>query len=212
MLNWLDNFWHRVAGTVGGGISTAVHWAMHALASVVFSVFSNVKKAWAYAVGGITALHRTLDNFGKSVLQFADWLWHVAIPAILRWVRKELASLAADLAKLRQWALLEFAKIILALQKAVRDLTSWVIRDIYDPLKRYADQIWSDLKKWGYTAWWYITHPLALAEVLIAPLVITLEKYAWSIARQLGTFTLALIAGNLPKLIALVEDIITAVF
>lgn len=212
MLNWLDHFFGRVGSAIGTEVAKAVHWALHALASVVFAVFANVKKAWAYAVTAFDSFLHSAEAFASSVYRWMAWIWKVEIPKILRWAAKELALLAADLAKLRNWAILELAKLLLWAKAQFLAVYRWVIRTVYDPLKRYADLIWTDLLKWGYTAWTYITHPYMLAELLIMPLVDTLEKYAWQVAGKLGTFVLALVTKNIKRLLTLAEDIITAVF
>lgn len=212
MLNWLDNFFHRVTGTIGSGVSAAVHWALHGLASVVFAVFANVKKAWAVTLGAMAALHRALDLFGAAVVTWMHWLWKVEIPRILRWAAKELALLAADLAKLRDWAVSELHKLTAWITAELHAVYQWVIRDVLTPLTNTIKTVYQDLIKWGYYAYEYITHPDKLAELLIMPIVSKLEKYAWVIAKQLGTFILALISANIGKIAQLAEDIITAVF
>lgn len=212
MLNWLDNLFHRARGVIGGAVSDAIHWAVRGLAAVVFAVFGAVKKAWAVTAGAMADLHKALDVFGASVVRWAAWLWRVEIPRILRWAQHELARLAADLARLRDWAIVQLARLTLWVTHQITAVYQWVLRDVYDPLSRAIARTYQDLLKWGYYSYQYITHPERLAELLIMPLVVTFEKYAWQIARQLGTFTLALITANLPKVLALAEDIITAVF
>ncbi len=212
MLGWLDRFFHSVTGTVGSAVSAVVHYAVHALAAVVFAVFGLVRGAWEWCLSGMVELHTALDDFTKAVVDFAKWLATVALPALRKWAAAALALLAHDLSLLRTWALEQFAKVALAIDRAYRDAVTWVTVHVYDPLKKYADLIAADLRKWGYTAWYYITHPAMLAELLLVPLVTTFEKYAWAIGKMLGQFLLALIAQNIPKLLTLIEDIITAVF
>jgi hypothetical protein len=71
------------------------------------------------------------------------------------------------------------------------------------------------IKHWiphyAYQAWWYATHPDALASILLWHIIKYLEKYAWTAARYLGQFALALVLHNARRLAALIEEILTAV-
>jgi hypothetical protein len=212
MLNWLDRFFGKVSGAIGAEISKAVHWAFHALASVVFAVFGLVGKAWALFVRGVHDFMAAIDKLGAEIIAFASWLVHVEIPAILRWAGAELAKLSSALANIYDWAVKAIADVIRRIEAAISDVTKWVLRNVWDPLKAYADKIYNDLLKWGFYAYNVLTHPQALADSLLLFLVNSLERAAWDIGQKLGTFLLALISANIKKLLILIEDIVTAVF
>jgi phage-related protein len=212
MLNWLDSFFNNVSGSIGALVSKAVHWAIHALASVVFAVFKLVGKAWNTFVSAVKSFHNALDRWAAGVIDWVTWLVKVEIPAILRWAEAELAKLSATLAQLYDRVTAAIADLIGRIESAVKSVTDWVIAEIWDPLKKYADAIYNDLLKWGFYAYTVLTHLDSLADAMIMYIVASLEKYAWQIAGNLGTFMLALIYKNLARLITLAEDIITAVF
>lgn len=212
MLSWLARFWTGVSGTVGNAVSTAAHWAMHALAAVVFSVFRLVGGAWRTLVQSFGWLHAALDHFGLQVWHFATYVVRVLIPRVVRWAAAELARLGLGLYHLAQAVGREVAALYRAIARAVADVTRWAIRTIYDPLKSYADLIWHDLKAWGYTAWWWITHLDKLADAMIIHIANSIEKHAWQLARMLGTFFISLIIANLNRFVLLIEDIVNAVF
>lgn len=67
------------------------------------------------------------------------------------------------------------------------------------------------IPKYAITAWWWVTHPAALAEQLGLYLVAWLEREAWTIAPYLGKFLLALLVHNIPRVAKLAEDVIAAV-
>jgi len=97
------------------------------------------------------------------------------------------------------------------LHRTFNDVTGWVVRDIWGPLKRFLDMTWCDLLKWGYTAWYYITHPDKLAALIFWYIVSLLEVNAWEAAKLLGTFVTALFLHNIRRVALLLEDIISAV-
>lgn len=64
---------------------------------------------------------------------------------------------------------------------------------------------------YAFTAWWWVTHPEQFTSVLFWWLVHWLERRAWTAARYLGGFFLALIIHHVRHVLALAEDVITAV-
>jgi hypothetical protein len=211
VLGWLDRFWHSVTGTVGQAVSDAAHWALHALASVVFGVFRTVGSAWSKFTDSLADFHNAIDAFGKAVWNFGAYVLHHVIPSLLKWAEKELSKLASALAKLYNYVVRELDAVYKWIKHEVDTVTSWVVRDIWDPLKKYADTIYRDLIKWGYYAYKWLTNLPALAEAMIFHIVTSLERNAWKIAKGLGQFALALVMSNLKTFILLIEDIITAV-
>lgn len=211
MLSWLDRFFTSAAATIGQAVADAVHWAVHALASVVFAVFGLVGNAWAALARAVTVFHAALDSFATAVLNFAGYVVHVLVPSVIRWAAAGLARLEAALAGLYDWAARQLAALAARITDAVAAVARWVITAVWDPLKSYADKIWNDLLTWGFYAYQVLTHLPALADALLLHLVASLERNAWTVARMLGTFTLSLILGNVRALVQVAEDIITAV-
>jgi hypothetical protein len=67
------------------------------------------------------------------------------------------------------------------------------------------------IPNWAWKAWWYITHPGALAKLLLWPLLGELESVAFTAAGYLGEFAVHLVMRNLRKLLHLAEAILAAV-
>lgn len=67
------------------------------------------------------------------------------------------------------------------------------------------------LPRFAITAWWWVTHPDRLAEVLFWWIIRYLEKYAWQAAEHLGEFFTALWLRNLRRTLHLAETILAAV-
>lgn len=211
MLTWLDNFWNRVTGSVGNAVSSAVHWAEHAIASVVLSVFNLVGKAWAKMYQGAHDLGEAIYKFGLEAYSFAVYVVKVLVPRVVKWAEAQLAKLSADLARVYHDFLAFTDWVKARFVQAYHDIEGWAVREIWDPLVRLTDWLKANLIKWGYTAWWYITHLPQLAEALIYHLAVSLENHAWELAGILGKFFLSLIVRNLKPFMLLIEDIISAV-
>lgn len=212
MLSWLDNFWHSAAGYAGQQVANAVHWAMHGITGVILSVFGLVRGAWSRLAGAARGAWSTVTDLAQAVWQKFAYLLRVVIPGVLRWAGAQLARLSAFALSVWKALLRDVASLTARIIAAAASITRWVIRTVWAPLAARAEQIWRDLLKWGYLAWWYITHPDKLAALLLMFLVVQLEAQAWQVARLLGTFTLALIRANLRRIALLAEEIITAVF
>jgi hypothetical protein len=66
------------------------------------------------------------------------------------------------------------------------------------------------IPNWAWKAWWYISHPGALAHLLFWWLVHELEGQAFAVVQYLGEFTVHLVMRNLRKLLHLAEAILAA--
>lgn len=64
---------------------------------------------------------------------------------------------------------------------------------------------------WAYKAWWWVTHPAALAAMLLWHLVAALERNAFAAAQHLAEFALHLVLHNLRRLLHLAEAVLVAV-
>lgn len=64
---------------------------------------------------------------------------------------------------------------------------------------------------YAFTAWWWVTHPEQFTSVLFWWLIRWLERRAWTAARYLGGFLMALLIHNVRHVLALAEDVVDAV-
>jgi hypothetical protein len=212
MLAWLDKFFSGVASTIGQPISNAIHWAVHALAAVIFGVFGLVGKAWSGLVDGVRKFHAALDDYAAEIIKFATWVTRTAIPAIYKWATGELAKLSVALAGLGHDLTTLSVSLLARITSAIAGVTDWVITTVYDPLSAAVKLVAANLLKWGFTAYQYITHPQTLADLLIMPLITSLQNNAYAIARLIGDFIVTALRANAVKIAKLLEDIVTDVF
>jgi hypothetical protein len=210
MLSWIAGFVSRWAGGIDQGIRDLVHWTVHALASVVYTVFGHVGTAWRDMWRAASWLETAAGRWAGQVF---GHLWAI--------VKRDLPWLAAAITLARQlairlyntvvtwaWRLIRAAEALAV--RLVNDVRQWAYRDIWLPLLQLARDARRDLARWAWPAFWYITHPAALAGLLGDALVDWLEVNSWRVAQRLGTFTLHLLLANARRVAHLAEDIITA--
>lgn len=211
MLGWLDRFWNNVTGSVGNAIANAVHWAMHALASVVFAVFRLVGAAWLDYWSAARSAWGAVGSLGKALWDAWAYLLRHLIPTLTRWIESLWARLVSFIHTVYKDLQAAAAFLQHLIASTARAIYKWALTSIWKPLHDFAAMLWDNLKKWGFTAWWWITHLPSLAEAMIMHIVTSIERHAWEIAGMLGKFFLSLIVRNLKRFATLLEDIITAV-
>jgi len=211
VISWLTGWVSRFIGIVGQATVDLVHWAVHALASVVETIFGDVGRAWLTMWHGIAAIERACWEFGAAV-------FGLAVKVLRYWVPRLLHDLAAAVVSLWHgidWVWSHAVRLVNDLRrlawKWILDLWHMVLRDVWKPLKDFADHLYKLIKDWAYVAWWWITHLDRLAEAMIFHLAASLEKHAWELAALLGRFVTALILHNARRIVTLVEQIMAAV-
>lgn len=211
MLNWIKGFVGRWAGAVDQAVRDLVHWTVHALASVMYAVFGLVGRAWHNVFAAANWLREQADHLGREVF---TTLWSI-IKRDLPWLASALVAVRNFALRLYHtllaWAWREIQAAEQLARRLVDDLRQWAYRDIWLPLLHLAADARRDIQRWAWPAFWYITHPDALAGLIGDALVSWLEANAWRVGRRLGTFLLALLVHNLRQVLALVEDVLSAV-
>lgn len=212
MFDWITHWFINWGPLVERKIIDMVHWAIHAVASVLIAVFSHVLGAWKWFYSAVIFLAYEEIHFAEDVYNFGRRVVAVYLPRLSHWalgwiqfLRRLIVAVYDTLTRALDTLRRLTYSLILALWRNV-------LKYVWDPLKRYADLIWHDLLKWGYVAWWWITHPEELAEFLFWHVISALERHAWDAGKRLGTFGLALVRSNLHRFLILAEDIISAVF
>src|SRR5713101_1140144 len=210
MLGWIAGYVRRWAGIVEAHVVDLVHWGLHAVAGVVYTVFAHVRAAWHEVVAGARAVEDATRAFADSVWRMGVRIIRHVLPALARWAEGRLAAAAAvvahDVTVIRKWVDTALRSAL----DAVDVLGAWVDDHVLKPLLADVAALWKAVTAWAYTAWWWVTHPDKLAGVLLWPLVTVLEASAWEAGGRLGTFVLGLIIRNTRRVAQLVEDVITA--
>lgn len=211
MISWITGWVLRFTGLVGNATVQLIHWGLHAIATAVESVFTDVARAWYYYWRALLYLERTLQEMSAAVLGIAVRTFRYWIPRLVRDIR----AAVSELWRLIRWVWTHAEALVSDLRKLawkwVNDLWHLVLRDVWKPLHDYADRLYHLIIAWAYVAWWWITHLDRLAEALVFHLAASIERHAWELARLLGTFLTALVLHNARRLILLAEQIIAAV-
>ena len=95
----------------------------------------------------------------------------------------------------------------LLFEKWIPGIIKWVTNTVY----KLALDAWHWITTDGAKIYYYITHPAALVDLIFDALLAEIENTAWDTAEKLGSFSVALIWKNLPKFLALIEDILDAI-
>lgn len=211
MFDWIAGFVNGWLGRVAAPILDLVHQVVHAAVGWLLGIIHGVQDAFSFWIGVINWLINQVSKLFNEIGSWIDYLWHVILPyiygrieavfnyAIELW-RDAIAYAARGLAALEHWA-----------WSWIQYVLRWAYDNIWLPLKKYADAIWDALVKWGYYAWWWITHPAELATALLDYLIAAAETAFWRIAAPVGEFALRIVVANLQRFVQLIETIIAAV-
>lgn len=210
MLEWIAGYVARWAGLVADSTIDLVHWIAHAIAGVVYDVFVHVGRAWEQVLAALEEIDTAAGLFGRWVWVRLRQITLTDIPQLWRAIVAGLRA-AIDLEyHLYDKSSALATRYYLAALEAVADAEQWALRTIFEPLADAAQLLRADLLKWGYVAWFYVTHPDRLAPVLLDALIAALESSFWRVAGPAGRFVLALLLHNARRLALLLEAIVTA--
>lgn len=211
MLNWIAGFVDRWRDRIGQDLRDLVHWTVHALAGVVYTVFGNVGRGWrhlwlAFEWLGRQATGFIAETYGwirQIITTDLPWLWHILlsdIKGVLALIDRVYRTVAAAILAAVRYA-----------ESLVRGAIRWTVDHVWAPLKAYADAIYRDLLKWGYAAYQLVTHPDRLAVILLDAMIAAAEAAFWRIAGPAGRFALGLVLHNARRFALLLESIVAAV-
>lgn len=209
--DWLTRWFAGVASDIGQRIADAIHWAVHALAVVVLAVFDHVFGSWYSLARNIVIFFRV---FGSVLYWVGAKIWRIlriAIPDLYRWARGWFARLLALIDHWVAWLWARIRATIALIYREIAATIRWAWSHIFLPLWRWVQFLYQLIRKWAWVAFWWVTHPASLAELLVFHMAAAIERHAWDLAGLLGRFFLALIARNLARFLKLVEQIIVAV-
>lgn len=211
MIAWLTGWVGRFLGLVPDAVLALVRWGLHAIVTAVEFVFSGVARAWREFWNAISALERATWDFGAA-------LFGLAVKVLKYWVPRLIADLRAAALALWHgidWVWAHAVGLVNDLRKLawswILNLWRMVLRDVWKPLKDFADHLYHLILTWAYIAWWWITHLDRLAEAMIFHIAAAIERHAWELAALLGRFFTALVLHNLRRAVMLAETILAAV-
>ena len=212
MWQWLGSIFGWGAVNIGGNIITWIRDLIHGIWGWLSALFGNIRDAWHEFWQAIKALYRSASN-----LDLVNYLtfWHIlfrSIPEVISWAQRQLRSLTAFADRIWRDLVQAVASLIARIERAVADLTAWVVSHVWTPLYKFFLAAWHWITHEGTLVYYYITHPDKLVLLIAGSLISWLEQNAWNLGALLGKFFLSLITRNLKRFALLIEDIILAVF
>lgn len=211
MFDWIAGFVASWVGRVAAPVIDLVHQVVHAAVGWLLGIIHLVQDSFSFWIGIIRWLIDQIAHVFRDIENWVNYFLHSVIPWIVGRVEaafRYALDLWHDAISYAQRGLAILENLAWSwIQSAYR----WVYDHVWLPLKRYADAIWDAVLKWGYTAFWWITHPDQLAKKLLGWLIIAAEDSFWLIAAPVGTFALRIVVANARRFALLLETIVTAV-
>lgn len=160
---------NRILHDLSSGITAVEKWVLkliHAVYSFVDKLFAELRKAVDNVWTALTNFAKAIRKFVSQVYTYAKWIVTKLVPSVIRWAEKELLSVAHDIANLGKWAVGWIDRLIKDIASAIKNITNWVIKNIFDPLKTDFLTAWHWITHEGAMIYDLITHPEKLAALL----------------------------------------------
>lgn len=211
MLEWIAGFVDRWAPVVSTAARDLVHWGLHALAGVVYTVFGHVGAAWLSVWDSIKWHLKWADAFVRAVIAHIDTIVTKDIPWIwayfLSQVKQAALNLLHNIEKVTAYAFGLYQRAI----RAIDDLNNWINTHVLLPLNGDVAQLRKDLLKWGFFAYQLLNDPGKLATLLAEAMVSALLAIFWKVATPVGKFIIGIILKDTKRFVQLAETILSAV-
>ncbi len=211
MLDWIAGYVGRWSGEVVDATRSLVQWGLHALASVVYTVFGNVGKAWGNIIDTIADLYTEARNFATEVAHTLYWIVHLYVLPLVNRLTADFHTALTFAESVLKYARLAIDAVNHALAAGLQDVRTWADRNIFAPLTAAIKTVEANLIKWGLFAYDLLTHPEKLAPLLIRALITAAEDIFWDIAAPIGEFAFRIVVKDLNRWLKLAETIIAAV-
>lgn len=203
--------WSSVTGRIDATVAGWVRDLVNGLYSFLHLVFTAEGRAWADLVHTALWVGRDLTSFFGSVYRKLFQIIRQTIPAIITEYRRLVDAATKFIQSVLSYVISEIARVTRYIDSLINGAINWVIVHVYDPLARDIATAWQWITTSGRKVLYYIEHPDALAELIFDAMIAVLEREAWTVADKLGRFFLALVAKNMLRFAALIEDILDAI-
>lgn len=188
MLNWLKSF----GSVIFGGLNDLKNWIIN-LFSTVFSyidswakdIWNGITEVWNFAA----SLYNKAIGYIVELYNLARYIIDVEIKTVEQWVTSLWGELKSGITNLANWALGLINKLGSWVLSQLNSLYRWVLRNIWDPLYNGITGAINWISKYGYWAYYMVTHPDVLASFIGSYILREFfslgRKFATSIARWL---------------------------
>jgi len=211
MITWLYTTVYSLWSGISSGVKDFVHAVVHALIGALDAVAGRMWTVWWSMLSTAWTAVGVFAWFCRGVWYVLYWLVILQVPAL--WTQAQ--GLLHQLVDMSQWlynTALGWLHDAESLAQRLADNTvAWVTRNVWNPLWGYVQDLYAKLTTWGWTAYYYVTHPDDLAQLLFWALFGVFARNAFGIGRYIGDWVLRLVLANLAGSVNLAEEILTDV-
>lgn len=211
MVTWLYNTVYNLYSRLPGSVKDFVHSVLSGLLGALNAVAGNMWTVWWYMVDAATSLPGVIAYVFNYLYRAVWWLLTVFVLDVYR-----------NLARLDKWIIDHYKRALAYADQLISDLTAkawgwvqdaitWVNQHVWTPLWGYVQDLYDKMTRWAYTAYYYVTHPAALAELVFWSLWDVFTRNAFDVARIVGEWALRMVLQNSVTGVKLVEQIVTDV-
>lgn len=208
MLSWVSKVLKQAKGDVSAAAHHLIYTLLHGVTGILHALFGNVEKEWKRLWSIALSFDHGLWYFVRAVGHGLHHILCVMIPHLATWIWGVIVGLAKEVEKFVKWMLSKVDYILKLIDHEIDALRDWVLQHIWDPLFGYIKDLYDKLTKWAYTAWYYITHPQKLADLLFWYLWNTFTRQIDSALLRMGDWLTRWFLANVIKAAAIVETII----
>lgn len=203
-----------LASAITGDITSVVKWVLKLVQSI-YSYFDRQLSALGNDLSDIARsasnLFHQAWNFAVSVYQFALSIADVIIPGVIRWAQNALTDLSNFATSIVRWASSELDSLGKLITSVDHAITSWVVRDIWNPLYTLVSGPIKWIAHEGATAYYLVTHPDKLMSVLSSYLYSAFIDILKRDSRPIGKWLTHVMMSFAGPIADVLEQIISAI-
>lgn len=211
MLDWLYNTVYTLYGRLPGSVKDLINSALRGILGALNAVAGNMWTVWWDMVAMAQSLPGIVKWAFNGIYHALDWLLNVEIAHIWNLLQPLWLQVQKLTKKVVELIAQAIADVTAKVWRWVQDTITWVNQHVWLPLWGWVQDLYDKMTRWAYTAWFYVTHPDALAEVLFWSLWGVFTRNALTVSRSIGEWALRMVLQNAVTGVKLVEQIITDV-
>lgn len=212
MISWLYNLIFGQQYAVSGDTRNMIWDSLKGFIAWTQKILQNTADAWQSVYMRMWNLDAGTWRIGNAVYWKFWRLYRLDIP----FIKKEASDRSNEIF---HWAN-NYIGYVINRVNSVRNqawlwivgLTFMVVHVIVPPIMVLLHTLADQMLKWAYFAWYLLTHPPKLADILFWPLFAVFKVNPFAIGRTIGDWALKLVLAEFIKSSQLVEEIITDVF
>jgi len=211
MLNWIKHWFTKGAGQIE---KTALHWiyvALHGIGGVIHTVFGDVNGAWLVLHRAMWSVMDAIRNAGDLAYHGLWWVIRKGLPDAIAWAARELDKVWHWFTVITRRIEHDILNALHLAEHYADSVWTWAWVHIVRPIKNDILSAWKWIHTRGELAWYYVTHPDRLADLIVPVLAGAIARASKPVLTRTGIILTHLVLSNLVRFTHIIEDIITAV-